>query len=331
LIELKDLQKMVDHNLVVDIDALTVRPGEIAAVVGPVGSGKDHLWELLIGQSRPTVGSVRLAGFHPAQDKAQFSHQVGVLFAEDSLYTRQSPRANLVFHCRLRGLPKSRAEEALQLVGLADHASTRVEQLPSGLVRRLAFGRALLHSPAVYLLVDPFAKCDEASISLLSSLMHQLADEDATLLILADDTANLTSLCDTIYTIEQGRLSEAFQPTEEQEGVGLPLKIPVRLEAKVALVNPADILYAESIDGRAFLHTADDDLPTQFTLGELEKRLSRRGFFRAHRSYLVNLQHVKEVIRYTRNSFSLRLNDETGTKIPLSRSAASELRDLLGY
>ncbi|MBN2392497.1 MAG: LytTR family transcriptional regulator DNA-binding domain-containing protein, partial [Anaerolineae bacterium] len=54
-------------------------------------------------------------------------------------------------------------------------------------------------------------------------------------------------------------------------------------------------------------------------------------FFRAHRSYLVNLQHVKEVIPYTRNSFSLILNNEAETEIPLSKSAAAELRELLGY
>jgi ABC-2 type transport system ATP-binding protein len=72
-------------------------------------------------------------------------------------------------------------------------------------------------------------------------------------------------------------------------------------------------------------------LPTHFTLNELEERLLRSGFFRAHRSYLVNLQHVKEVIPYTRNSFSLRLDDEAGTEIPLSKSAAGELRELLGY
>jgi ABC-2 type transport system ATP-binding protein len=59
--------------------------------------------------------------------------------------------------------------------------------------------------------------------------------------------------------------------------------------------------------------------------------LARSGFFRAHRSYLVNLQHVKEVIPYTRNSFSLRLDDPQNTEIPLSKSAAGELRELLGY
>ena len=66
-------------------------------------------------------------------------------------------------------------------------------------------------------------------------------------------------------------------------------------------------------------------------MADLEKRLERSGFFRAHRGYLVNLQLVKEVIPYTRDSFSLRLKDPEGTKIPLSKSAARELRDLMGY
>ena len=66
-------------------------------------------------------------------------------------------------------------------------------------------------------------------------------------------------------------------------------------------------------------------------LAELEARLCRGGFFRAHRAYLVNLQHVREVIPFTRNSFSLRLDDAAGTQIPLSKSAAAELRGLLDY
>jgi ABC-2 type transport system ATP-binding protein len=107
--------------------------------------------------------------------------------------------------------------------------------------------------------------------------------------------------------------------------------IPAKLEGKVALVNPVDIMYVFAQDDRAYLQTTEDRFPTQFTLSELEKRLSRSGFFRAHRGYLVNLQHVKEVIPYTRDSFSLRLKDEAGTEIPLSKSAARELRELLGY
>jgi len=330
MIEVEGLQKIADRNLALDIETLTVEAGEIAAIVGPVGSGKIQLFDILIGKSRPTLGTLRLAGIDPYLGREQFSSQVGVLFAEDGLYKHQSPHGNLVFQCRLRGLPKSRVEEVLARVGLADQANAKLEKLTSGLARRLAFGRAILHAPAILLLVEPFARCDKASISLLSDLIRQLSAEGTAVLILADDTANLTALCDTIYILVQGRIVESYHPEEERRAE-LPFKIPVRLEDKVALVNPGDILYADAKGGRTFLQTHDARLPTQFTLTELEERLARSGFFRAHRGYLVNLQHVKEVIPYTRNSFSLILDDAANTEIPLSKSAAGELRELLGY
>ena len=328
MIEIEGLQKVIDRNPVLDIEALTVGPGEVAALVGPVGSGTTELIDLLLGRARPTAGTIRLAGIDPAADQAGFSRQVGVLFAEDSLYKRQSPLGNLRFQCRLRGLPKARAEQVLARVGLGDCANTRVEKLPSGLARRLAFGSAIVHEPSVLLLVEPFARCDEATITLLGDLIRQLADAGTALLILADDSANLYRLCDAIHTLARGRIVESHDPREEQQAQ-LPFKIPVKLEASVVLVNPGDILYATAEEGRTFLQTTDDRLPTQFTLTELEERLARSGFFRAHRGYLVNLQHVKEVIPYTRNSFSLLLDNET--EIPLSKGAARELRELLGY
>ena len=220
--------------------------------------------------------------------------------------------------------------EVLAQVGLADHAEVRVEKLSSGLSRRLAFGRAILHDPQVLLLADPFAHCDDASVSLLSKLMRQRADARAALLITAPDNTYLTSFCDTIYRLDQGRIVDAFRPEEERRA-DLPFMIPARHEGSVILVHPVDILYVEAQENRAVLLTVDGHLPTQFTLTELEKRLARSGFFRAHRSYLVNLQHVREVIPYTRDSYILKLKDSQETEIPLSKSAARELRELLGY
>jgi ABC-2 type transport system ATP-binding protein len=330
MIELRRLQKVIEQNTVIDIEALTVAAGEIVALVGPVGSGKEPLLELLIGRERPTVGEVTLAGANPISNRHEFSRQVGVLFSEDTLYQRQSSKSNLAFHCRLRGLPKSRVEEVLVKVGLADRANERVDRLSSGLARRLALGCAIVHQPKVLLLVEPFDRCDDATITLFGTLMRELADDGVALLILADNSSNLTALCDTIVTLENGRIVDVSRPAEDQQRE-LPFKIPVRLEGSVALVNPADILYALTQDGRTFLQTIDGRLPTQFTMAQLEERLSRSGFFRAHRGFLVNLQHVKEVIPYTRSSFSLKLNDADETKIPLSKEAARELRDLLGY
>lgn len=330
MITFKELQKVIGNNTVVDIPALSVQEGEIAALVGPAGSGKKVILELLTGQTRSTMGSLRIASVDPAQDRHRFSRRVGVLFAEDSLYKGLSPLANLEFQCRLYGLPKLRATEVLSKVGLADQAHAKVNKLPSGLLRRLALGRAIIHDPEVLLLVEPFARCDETTIELLSNLLRQRAGKECAVLILAADSSHLDPLCDSIYQLVQGKIVEIYRPHEERQE-RMPFKIPVRLEDKVVLFNPAEILYADAGEGRAYIVTAERRLPTQFTLSELEQRLARSGFFRAHRSYLVNLQHVKEVIPYTRNSFSLRLNDESSTEIPLSKSSASELKELLGY
>jgi len=330
MIEIVSLQKVIDQNTVIDIEALKVKAGEIAAVVGGVDSGKETLLRLLTGQSRPTAGEVILAGFDPFVERDSFSSEVGVLFSEGNLYKNMSSEGNLKFFGRLHRLPKSSIEEVLKIVGLVDRANVKVENLPSKLKRRLAFGRAILHHPSVLLLVEPFANCDEPSVTLMSDLMQQLAGDGVTILIIAQDTTKLDPLCDTIYHLEKGRVVDVYRPGEEPR-IGLPFMIPAKQEGKVDLVDPTDILYVVARDDRTFLQTAEEFLPTQFTLTELEKRLSRSGFFRAHRSYLVNLQHVKEVIPFTRDSFTLRLKDEAGTQIPLSKSSARELRKLLGY
>ena len=106
VIELLSVQKVIDQKVVLDIEGLSIEGGEIAALVGPVDSGKDALFELLTGRFRPTVGEIRLAGIDPRGDRERFSLQVGVMFAEDNLYKRQSALGNLRFYGRLRRLPK---------------------------------------------------------------------------------------------------------------------------------------------------------------------------------------------------------------------------------
>ena len=327
MIEITKLQKIIDQGTALDISSLIVQPGEIVAVVGSPGSGKEVLFDLMVGKTSPSAGTIELAGIDP-KDKPAFSRKVGVLFQEDGLYKRLSPIANLNLHCELYDLPHTRSYYVLEQIGLADQANARLDKLSPGLQRRLAFGRAILHKPEVLILFDPFVRCDEATVEQLCSLIQLLADQGTTILILADDSTHLYSLTDMIYALQQGRLIDVNQPGRQDMPT---FKIPVRGEDKVILVDPASVLYAEAEGGRACLQTNNARLATQFTLGELEERLSRSGFFRTHRAYLVNLQHVKEVIPYTRNSFSLRLDDDAGTIIPLSKSAAGELRELLGY
>jgi ABC-2 type transport system ATP-binding protein len=330
MIVIEKLQKVIHQNTVLDISSLKVGAGDIIALVGPVDSGKEILIEILTGRINPTAGEVRIAQVDPYSEREQLSRKMGVLFPENNFYTRLTVEGNLKFYGRLHRVIKGRVGEVLRQVGLADHAETKTEALSSGLARRLALGRALLHDPEVLLLADPFGKCDEGSITLISGVIRQLAADGTTILILAEEDESIDAVCDIVYQLDKGRIVDSYRPSEVQYS-DMPFVIPAKQEGKVDLVDPSEIYYVMAQDDKTFLQTAEGQLPTQFTLTELEKRLARSGFFRAHRSYLVNLQHVKEVIPFTRDSYTLRLKDEDGTQIPLSKSAARELRELLGY
>jgi ABC-2 type transport system ATP-binding protein len=330
MIELTSLHRVTNQGVKLDIPAFRVEAGEIVALVGSTGSGWEMVFELLCGKAITEQGQVRIAGVDPGKDHVGFTQKVGVLFTEDGLYKNLTAEENLLFECRLRQIPKSRNIETLALLGLSEQQHTRINQLSACQQRRLAFARAILHSPAVLLLIEPFLRCDEASIQIISEVLRKVALAGAAVLIFASESSRLVNLCDVVYVIQQGHLEEIGKPSAADTS-GRPFKIPVKLEDRVALVNPSEILYAEASGDTALIQTLTERLPTQFTLSELEERLKRSGFFRAHRAYLVNLQHVREVIPFTRNSYSLRLDDPNGTILPLSKAAASELKELLDF
>lgn len=107
-------------------------------------------------------------------------------------------------------------------------------------------------------------------------------------------------------------------------------KIPARIEDKIVLIDPLELNYIESQDGASQLHMHSGSLPCTMTLTELERKLKAFGFFRCHRSYLVNLQRVREVIIWSRNSYSLVLDDENKSRVPLSKNKYEEMKVIMG-
>jgi ABC-2 type transport system ATP-binding protein len=331
MIKLNSLQKIIDQRTVLDIDSLDVHEGEIVGVIGPPGSGKSTLFEILLGQVTASAGTVLIDGLDPEKSWDELAGKVGVVFSGDHLYPRMNVEQNLEFAARLIGVDKTSVNRTLQRVGLADQRRSKIKDLGESLRRRLAFGRAMLNDPRNLLLAEPFARCDEVTVRLLSDLMLEESESGTSILVLAEDPQYLEVILDRSLRLVGGKLQERAVDGDA-EGSQHPFKIPVREEGRVALLNPGDILFADVEEGRAILTTTSGDrLQTQFTLTELENRLKLKGFFRAHRGYLVNLQHVTEVIPFTRNSFSLRLDDEAETLIPMSKAAAANLKSLLDY
>ena len=110
------------------------------------------------------------------------------------------------------------------------------------------------------ILADPFAGIDPESASIIARLIAELTEGGTAVIIFSDDAAGLVHLCEMIYELERGRIVGSYSP-REREKAAFPFKVPVRGADKVILVNPADILYAHSKDGRTCLHTGSEDFP----------------------------------------------------------------------
>nr|WP_235918146.1 LytTR family transcriptional regulator DNA-binding domain-containing protein [Paenibacillus lutrae] len=107
-------------------------------------------------------------------------------------------------------------------------------------------------------------------------------------------------------------------------------KIPTKMNDKIILFDPPEIDYIESSEGQSNIYIKGDVYPSAFKINELEERLRPYGFFRCHRSYIVNLQKVKEIVTWTRNSYSLILEDQAKSSVPLSKTKMAELKEMLG-
>ncbi|QSB16569.1 response regulator transcription factor [Natronosporangium hydrolyticum] len=106
-------------------------------------------------------------------------------------------------------------------------------------------------------------------------------------------------------------------------------RIPVQRDGRTVLVDPAAIVYASAVRGYAYLKLAEERVLVTFSLNELERRL-RGHFFRTHRSYLVNLDHVRELVPDFKGSLALVMNDRQRSRVSVSRRQARQLRRRLG-
>ncbi len=126
-------------------------------------------------------------------------------------------------------------------------------------------------------------------------------------------------------------------PADEPPAVPAPppsdveplVRIPVTKDGRTVLVDGAAIVYASAARGYSYLKLADERLLVTFSLNELERRL-RGHFFRTHRSYLVNLDHVRELVPDFQGSLVLVMDDRQRSRVEVSRRHARELRRRLG-
>lgn len=194
-----------------DVD-LDVRAAEIVALLGPNGAGKSTLLRILGTTVLPDRGDISVAGRNVVTSAGDARRAIGFCLADErSWYWRLTGRQNLEFFAILHGLRRraaqARAEELLELVGLADAAGRPFRNYSTGMRLRLSVSRALLAEPPVLLLDEPTRSLDPVATANFRELLQGIVHIRRPAVLLAThDLHEASSVASRILILSQGRV-----------------------------------------------------------------------------------------------------------------------------
>lgn len=194
----------------VDLD---VAQGEFLTVLGPNGAGKTTLLRLLSTLSRPTAGSIHVAGFDALRQAAQVRRLIGLVSHQTLLYDDLSAEANLRFFARMYGLtrPQARVDQVLDLVGLGKRRGDLVRTFSRGMQQRLSIARAILHEPQVMLFDEPYTGLDQQAASVLGRVLAEVASAGRSVLLTTHNLERGLAVCDRVIVLSRGKVVQQAQ------------------------------------------------------------------------------------------------------------------------
>lgn len=192
---------------------LQVKTGEFLAIVGPSGCGKTTLLNVIAGLLPQSKGTALVNGKVPVAG----NHQVGYLFARDSLMPWRSVQANIELNMEVFGYDKAtrreRAVEMMGKVGLSSFGPAYPAQLSQGMRQRVAIARTLASFPSILLLDEPFSALDAQTKLLLQETFSELWQAmDATVILITHDLHEAVAMADrvVIFTHRPGRIKNVI-------------------------------------------------------------------------------------------------------------------------
>ncbi len=184
---------------------LLVERGEVLLVRGPNGAGKSTLLRVVATALSPTYGSGSVLGFDLLTGREQIRRRVELLTHRTRLYEDLTARENLRFASALFGLDADRIDPVLRDVGLSDAAGERVRGYSQGMRQRVAVARALLRSPELLLLDEPYAGLDEEGKDVVDRVIIAAHAEGRTVVLATHDPSRGTAANRTVF-MDGGRL-----------------------------------------------------------------------------------------------------------------------------
>ncbi|MBI4673348.1 MAG: ATP-binding cassette domain-containing protein [Chloroflexi bacterium] len=210
LVRAKDVTKKYGGQIAVDGISFAVRRGEIFGLLGPTGAGKSTTIAMLATLLAPTSGIIAFEGMDLTQNAAHLRHVIGIVPQELALYPTLSARDNLVFFGELYGLRgralETRIDETLELLGLTERATERVETYSDGMKRRVNLAAGLLHRPKILFLDEPTAGVDPQSRNAIFENVEHLNRQGMTILYTTHYMEEAERLCHRVGIMDRGKI-----------------------------------------------------------------------------------------------------------------------------
>ena len=224
MIEAKGLvKKYGDLEAVAGID-LEVYGGEIFGFLGPNGAGKSTTISMLCTLLTPTAGIARVAGIDVVRDPAAVRQRIGLVFQDPSLDDQLTARENLEFHAFVYSVPapdrRRRIDEMLNLLQLADRASSAVKTFSGGMKRRLEIARGMLHQPQVLFLDEPTIGLDPQTRKSIWTHLNELRDTKVVTIFMTTHYLDEAEYCERIAISDRGKSVALGTPDELKAMVG---------------------------------------------------------------------------------------------------------------
>lgn len=237
-----------------DLD-FTVEPGRVTGFLGPNGAGKTTTLRMILGLIRPTKGNATISGRHYA-DLPHPMSQVGASL-EANFHPGRSGRNHLRVLAAAGGIPDSRVDELLELVGIPAAAHKAAGGYSLGMRQRLGLAAALLGDPPVLVLDEPANGLDPEGIRWLRLFLRRLAAEGRTVLISSHLLSEVQHTVDDVVIIANGRMVRSGPISGLQGEPKVLVRTPGGPELSAALAERG---VTATIDPAGVLHATTDDL-----------------------------------------------------------------------
>lgn len=214
MLQFKNVSLAIDKTEILRNVNFTIMPGEKVALLGESGAGKSSIFKLLIGEKKPTDGSINLDNFSlndlDLKSLQKYRRQIGVIFQDIRLLPKKTVWQNIAYALEVCGeedkIPR-KIPDLLKLVGLEHRAEAFPSTLSGGEKQRVAIARALVHDPKILIADEPTGNLDPKNSREIGDLFKKLHTEQGLTIVLSThDIALVSAMTPRVIRIEKGKV-----------------------------------------------------------------------------------------------------------------------------